>query len=104
MFGTGAGFYWLLSVVPLYAASVGAGAIGAGEVTGVLMFSTVATELATPWLLARFGYRLVFGVALLAQDENETTGRASSRSVDVAVLHSRHGPGPGSKRAPCRTG
>ncbi len=65
VFGTGAGFYLLLSVVPLYAASAGAGAIGAGEVTGALMLSTVATELATPWLLARFGYRYVFAAGVL---------------------------------------
>lgn len=65
VFGTGAGFYLLLSVVPLYATSVGAGAIGAGAVTGALMFSTVATEIATPRLLSRFGYRPVFATGVL---------------------------------------
>ncbi len=64
-FGAMTSFYLLLSVVPLYAGSVGAGGVGAGLTTGVLMFSTVAAELATPRLVARFGYRLVFAVGLL---------------------------------------
>jgi predicted MFS family arabinose efflux permease len=64
-FGTAASFYLLLSVVPLYATSVGAGGIGAGGATGALMLATVAAELATPRLLARFGYRLVLAAGLL---------------------------------------
>ena len=60
-FGAMTGFYLLLSVVPLYADSVGAGGVGAGLVTGTLMAATVAGELAVPRLLARFGYRAVFG-------------------------------------------
>jgi predicted MFS family arabinose efflux permease len=64
-FGALTSFYLLLSVVPLYAASGGAGGIGAGLVTGALMFSTVIAELATPRLLASFGYRLVFAAGLL---------------------------------------
>jgi len=63
--GGATSFYLLLSVVPLYATSAGAGGIGAGLVTGALMFSTVAAELATPRLVARFGYRLVYAVGLL---------------------------------------
>jgi predicted MFS family arabinose efflux permease len=58
-------FYLLLSVVPLYATAIGADGVGAGIATGVLMFSTVAAELATPRLMARFGYRLVFAAGLL---------------------------------------
>jgi predicted MFS family arabinose efflux permease len=58
-------FYLLLSVVPLYATSMGAGRAGAGLTTGALMLTTVATELATPALLARFGYRLVLAAGLL---------------------------------------
>jgi len=58
-------FYLLLSVVPLYATSVGAGDIGAGLTTGALMFSTVATEFATPRLVGRFGYRAVFAIGLM---------------------------------------
>ena len=60
-------FYLLLSVVPQYATSIGASGIGAGLATGALMLSTVATELATPRIVARFGYRatLASGLALL---------------------------------------
>jgi predicted MFS family arabinose efflux permease len=64
-FGASSSFYLLLSVVPLYAASVGAGGLGAGLATGVLMLSTVATELVTPRLVARFGCRLVLAAGLV---------------------------------------
>src|SRR5947209_20635369 len=63
--GTTTSFYLLLTVVPLYATSIGAGEIGAGFATGALMFSTVAAEFAAPTLLARFGYRVVVGLGLL---------------------------------------
>ncbi|MGN9847383.1 MFS transporter [Nonomuraea sp. H19] len=61
------GFYLLFSTVPLYAATSGAGELGAGTVTGVLMLATVLAELAVPWLLATLGYRTVMalGLALL---------------------------------------
>jgi MFS family permease len=58
-------FFLLLSVVPLYAASSGAGRAGAGLATGALTFATVAGELATPRLVARFGHRAVFGAGSL---------------------------------------
>jgi len=58
-------FYLLLSVVPLYATSVGAGRAGAGLTTGAFMLMTVATELLTPALLARFGYRLMLAAGLI---------------------------------------
>ena len=64
-FGAMTGFYLLLSVVPLYADSVGAGGVGAGLTTGVLMAATVAGELAVPRLAARFGYRAVFAAGLV---------------------------------------
>ena len=64
-FGAMTGFYLLLSVVPLYAESVGAGGVGAGLVTGALMATTVAGELAIPGLLARFGHRAVLAVGLV---------------------------------------
>jgi predicted MFS family arabinose efflux permease len=64
-FGAMTGFYLLLSVVPLYAGSVGAGGIGAGLVTGALMATTVAGELAIPGLLARFGHRAVLAAGLV---------------------------------------
>ena len=60
-FGSMTGFYLLLSVVPLYATAAGAGRVGAGLTTGVLMLATVAAELATPALVARLGYRVVLG-------------------------------------------
>jgi MFS family permease len=58
-------FYLLLSVVPLYATSVGAGRTGAGFTTGALMLSTVVAELFTPRLIARFGYRTTLAAGLL---------------------------------------
>jgi predicted MFS family arabinose efflux permease len=64
-FGAATSFYLLLSVVPLYATGVGGGGSGAGFATGALMLSTVAAELATPRLIARFGHRLVFAAGLL---------------------------------------
>lgn len=66
-FGAMICFYLLLSVVPQYATSIGASGIGAGFATGALMLSTVATELATPRIVARFGYRITLaaGLALL---------------------------------------
>ena len=64
-FGAMTGFYLLLSVVPLYAESVGAGGVGAGLATGALMATTVAGELAIPRLLARFGHRAVLAAGLV---------------------------------------
>ncbi len=64
-FGAMSAFYLLLSVVPLYAMTVGSGRAGAGFATGALMFATVAAELASPALIARWGYRAVLGVGLL---------------------------------------
>ncbi|MCW2913390.1 MAG: transporter [Actinomycetia bacterium] len=60
MIGASTSFYLLLSVLPVYA-----GGNAAGLVTGALMLSTVAGELATPRLLARFGYRRVLAAGLL---------------------------------------
>ena len=63
--GAMTGFYLLLSVVPLYAESVGAGGVGAGLVTGALMAATVAGELAVPRLTTRFGYRVMLAAGLV---------------------------------------
>lgn len=57
--------YLLLSVVPLYAGSIGAGGIGAGFATGALMLATVFAELVTPRLVVRFGYRRVLASGLV---------------------------------------
>jgi MFS family permease len=66
-FGSLTSFFALASVVPQYAASVGAGAAGAGLSTAALMFATVGAEFAAPWLATRFGYRsgLAAGLILL---------------------------------------
>src|SRR5512133_4191274 len=72
-FGAMAGFFLLLSGVPLYAESVGAGGVGAGLVTGALMATTVAGELAMAAILAvsvvrglGFAICVVVGGALVA--------------------------------------
>ncbi|HYJ67180.1 MAG TPA: MFS transporter [Nocardioidaceae bacterium] len=65
VFGGAVGFYLLLSVVPLYAASTGSGNAGAGLATGALMLATVLTELTVPTLLARYGYRTVIALGLI---------------------------------------
>ncbi|MGW5065355.1 MFS transporter [Streptomyces cyaneofuscatus] len=59
------GFYLLLSVLPLYAATAGGGGVGAGLTTGAMMLATVLAEPAVPWFLARFGHRAVVGASLL---------------------------------------
>jgi len=66
-FGSLTSFFALAAVVPQYAASVGAGAAGAGLSTAALMFATVGAEFAAPWLATRFGYRpgLAAGLILL---------------------------------------
>ncbi|MEV1143008.1 MFS transporter [Micromonospora sp. NPDC049799] len=58
-------FYLLMPVVPLYAVGTGAGGVGAGLTTGVLMLGTVLTELAAPALIRRCGYRTVVALALV---------------------------------------
>lgn len=60
-------FYLLLSVVPLYSTERSIGSAGAGLSTGVLMFASVAAEIATPALASRLGYRrlLMAGLVLL---------------------------------------
>ncbi|AHY45339.1 Arabinose efflux permease [Rubrobacter radiotolerans] len=60
-FATIFGFHLLLSVVPLYAERIGGGSVGAGGVTAVFMFATVATQVQMPRLLRRFGYRIALG-------------------------------------------
>jgi predicted MFS family arabinose efflux permease len=53
------GYALLLPVVPLWAERGGSGAFGAGATTAALMATTVATQLAVPWLLVRLGHRWV---------------------------------------------
>lgn len=85
-FGATMSFYLLLSVVPLYATSVGASGIGAGMTTGALMFATVATELVTPRLVARFGYQLVFAVGLFLLGAPALALPASASMLAIVVV------------------
>jgi predicted MFS family arabinose efflux permease len=64
MLGAAVSFYLLLSAVPLFATSTGGGGTSAGLATGTLLFSSVAGELVTPRLVARYGYRLALAAAL----------------------------------------
>jgi predicted MFS family arabinose efflux permease len=87
-FGSMTSFYLLLSVVPLYATSAGAGGVGAGLTTGALMLATVAAELATPALLARLGYRAVLaaGLVLLGAPALALTVSASLAAILAVCL------------------
>jgi predicted MFS family arabinose efflux permease len=81
-------FYLLISVVPLYARSVGAGGAVAGMATGAMMFATVAAEFATPRLMARFGNRLVLalGLVLLGAPALALTGSGSVTVIMVVCV------------------
>jgi predicted MFS family arabinose efflux permease len=58
------GFIALLSVAPLWVAKGGAGAAGAGLVTGVLLLLTILTQPFVPWLLDRWGHGVVLAAGL----------------------------------------
>jgi len=58
------GFIALLSVAPLWVARGGAGEVGAGLVTGVLLLLTILTQPFVPWLLDRYGHGLVLAAGL----------------------------------------
>lgn len=64
--GSSLGFYLPLSVVPLVAEQAGSTGT-AGLATGALLAASIAGEVATPRLVARFGYRaaLTAGLVLL---------------------------------------
>ena len=64
--GTATSFYLLLSAVPLYARSAGAGTGLAGLTTTALTLSSVAAYPVTPRLMARYGSRAVLAGGLLA--------------------------------------
>ncbi len=59
------GFQLLLSVVPVYADSVGGGSSGAGLATGVFMLTTVLTQIQMPRILAHFGYTVALTAGLM---------------------------------------
>jgi MFS family permease len=81
-------FYLPLSVVPLYAASIGAqGSAGLGN--GALLLATVAGELVTPRIVARIGYRcaLAGGLFLLGAPALLMTSTSStSELVAISAL------------------
>ena len=58
-------FYLLLTVVPTYAAASAGSSTAAGLATGTLMLTTVAAELASPRLIARFGRPAMLAAGLL---------------------------------------
>ena len=53
----------LLPVLPTAVLEHGGSATLAGGTTGIFMAATVATQVFTPWMLRRFGYRPVMAVA-----------------------------------------
>ncbi|MDS1269005.1 MFS transporter [Lipingzhangella sp. LS1_29] len=55
----------LLSVLPLWSAQAGADTSGLGSITGTMMAATVGVQTLMPWILRRFGLRLVFAVGAL---------------------------------------
>jgi MFS family permease len=81
-------FYLLLAVVPLYTASAGAGELGAGLATAVLMGATVAAELAAPRMVTRFGHRAVIaaGVVLLGMPALALIASASMVLITLVSL------------------
>ena len=87
-FGAMTGFYLLLSVVPLYATSIGVGGVGAGMSTGALMLSTVAAELVTPALVARYGRRpvLTAGLVLLGAPALALPGASGLAAIMVVCV------------------
>lgn len=87
--GAGSSFYLLASVVPLYAASE----VGAGLAAGALMLSTVATELLTPRLVARFGYRRVLAAGLLLLGAPALALPASAGLATILVVCAVRGVG-----------
>lgn len=61
--GSSIGFYLPLSVTPVLAESAGSDG-AAGLATGALLLATVLTELITPWVAARVGYRWALAAGL----------------------------------------
>ncbi|MFD0071762.1 MFS transporter [Streptomyces sp. NPDC127166] len=85
--GASTSFYLLLSVVPLYAEVSGGGHGGAaGLTTGTLMLATVGGELATPRLVARFGYRLTLVAGLFLLGAPAFALAASGSAVWIAAV------------------
>jgi predicted MFS family arabinose efflux permease len=91
-FGGLTSFYLLIAVVPQFAAA-GAGGVGAGLATGVLMLSTVAAEFVTPRLVARFGYRAVLAAGLVLLGAPTLALMASASMLTIAGVSVVRGAG-----------
>jgi len=87
------GYALLLPVVPLWAERGGAGAFGAGATTAMLMATTVGTQLAVPWLLARVGHRWVLAVGSLLLGGPAPLYALSADLVPVLALSALRGVG-----------
>jgi len=87
MLGASVSFYLLLSAVPLYARTA-AGGSAAGLATAALMAATVAGELVTPRLAARYGYRLTLaaGLILMGAPALALTGPANLEIVTAVCV------------------
>lgn len=92
-FGGMVSFQLLLSVVPLYATTGGAGGEGAGATTAALLLSTVAAELVATRLVGRFGHRAVFGAGLLLLGAPALLLPLSAELVTIVVLSAVRGLG-----------
>jgi predicted MFS family arabinose efflux permease len=86
--GSSTSFYLMFAALPRYVEEAGAGGAGAGLTTGVMMLATVLAELAIPRLVARFGYRTVFGtgLALLGLPALALAAAGSMTMVLIACL------------------
>jgi MFS family permease len=87
------GYSLLLAVVPLWVSRGGSGAFGSGVSTGIFMLTTVLTQLAVPWLLRRFGHRVVLGAGLLFLGGPAPLLALSAELAPVLVLSALRGVG-----------
>ncbi|MBW0136727.1 MFS transporter [Pseudonocardia abyssalis] len=85
------GYALLLPVVPLWAS--GAGELAAGATTGALMLTTILTQLAVPWLVARWGYRPVLATGLFLLGAPTPLLALSSALVPVVAVSAARGVG-----------
>jgi MFS family permease len=87
------GYALLLPVVPLWAERGGSGAFGSGATTAVLMATTVATQLAVPWLLVRIGHRWVLAAGCVLLGGPAPFLALSADLVPVLALSALRGVG-----------
>jgi MFS family permease len=87
------GYAVLLPVAPLWARAGGAGTGGSGLVNGVLLLSTVLTQLSVPRALRRFGWGPVLSAGLLLLGVPGAAYAASDALGPVLVLSAVRGAG-----------